>query len=212
MSHWVKFMCDQRLLGLTRNQSAVYLQIVARIPYKTGEVSLEKGVLGRATKLDRRRISEIIQALTKKGLLRTSTGHGSDEILYRLPLVNPTSRTPTGQVPDKGPITHYINILDKECSQEELFQEAWVLYPRDAGKAKAKEKWLRLSFDEAVEVYTVLVGWCSLWKDQTKEALQFCPHFTTYLNQRRWEDAEQPTPSKTNGAAQPAMLKPVPLQ
>ncbi|MBT8453903.1 MAG: GIY-YIG nuclease family protein [Deltaproteobacteria bacterium] len=81
------------------------------------------------------------------------------------------------------------------------FEALYKLWPRKIAKKKALEacgakittrakyEQLRAAVEEISE----------LWKNASKEAVQFCPYMSTYVNQERWNDGELPTPSKGRG-------------
>ena len=79
------------------------------------------------------------------------------------------------------------NLLDLELSTG-TFDEFWFIYPRKTGgKDKAREKFDKLS---EVDRFNAIQGakHHSEHNEQWKNP-SFIPHATTYLNQKRWEDA-----------------------
>lgn len=116
--------------------------------------------------------------------LRTvpETGHGT----LREPSRNPKSNPKT----------------DGRRTEDDRFPEFWTAYPRKEGKAKAEKVWktqkLDKLADEIVADVLARVADPKHW-----DVVQFIPHPTTYLNQRRWEDE---WPRAAAPAVQPGML------
>jgi hypothetical protein len=74
------------------------------------------------------------------------------------------------------------------------FETFWELYPRSENKKQANEKWLKLKKSEQEIIIEKLP------KMFIGKELNFIPHASTFLNQKRWEDeietpAPQPRPS-----------------
>ncbi len=74
------------------------------------------------------------------------------------------------------------------------FDLVWAQYPRKTAKAVARKAWCKLSPDTAlVQTMIDALGWqtqTSQWKRGV------IPHFSTWLNQARWED-ERPGSAHT---------------
>lgn len=78
-------------------------------------------------------------------------------------------------------------------SEDELFERFWEAYPKKRSKPAARRAWLRLrpgpvlfrAMMEALERQKRSRDWA-------KDAGQFIPYPATWLNQRRWEDEEDP--------------------
>ena len=69
------------------------------------------------------------------------------------------------------------------------FETFWELYPRSENKKQANEKWLKLKKSEQEIIIEKLP------KMFIGKELNFIPHASTFLNQKRWEDEiETPTP------------------
>jgi len=67
-----------------------------------------------------------------------------------------------------------------------LFEEVWSAYGRVGNKKTSKDKWKTLKPKEREEIQKHIPRYINNHKSNDK--LNFVPHFTTYLNQRRWED------------------------
>lgn len=76
------------------------------------------------------------------------------------------------------------------------FERAWAVYPRKTAKGAAWKAWLLLnpnpSLAELIIAKVALYKGTEQWK---KEKGQFIPHFSTFLNQRRFDDSPEGTPS-----------------
>lgn len=69
------------------------------------------------------------------------------------------------------------------------FELVWGLFPRKTAKAVARKAWRKLS----PNAYTVqkmidALAWQVSQPQWTKDGGQYIPHFSTWLNQERWED------------------------
>ena len=77
------------------------------------------------------------------------------------------------------------------------FDSFWARYPRKIGKPAAVKAWKAAKADPPA-VMAGLERWIGQWHDP-----QFIPHPSTFLNQRRWEDApsdQSSVPDKFAGA------------
>ena len=93
---------------------------------------------------------------------------------------------------DKNTISTPRKRADKVISPG--FDEFYEAYPRHVSKEPARKAWMKLKPDddlrEAIlsDVHRRVTG---EWKDKD---VQYIPHPSTYLNQRRWEDEPQAAP------------------
>lgn len=80
------------------------------------------------------------------------------------------------------------------------FDDFWRIYPRHVNKATAMKAWAKLKADDSL-VDTIINDVKRRLDGEWKDAdIQFIPHPSTYLNQRRWEDespSEKPAPQKS---------------
>ena len=68
------------------------------------------------------------------------------------------------------------------------FDDFWRIYPRHVNKATAMKAWAKLKADDSL-VDTIINDVKRRLDGEWKDAdIQFIPHPSTYLNQRRWED------------------------
>jgi hypothetical protein len=77
--------------------------------------------------------------------------------------------------------------------KEEKFSRFWSLYPRKVAKVAAQRSWKRLKVKDINAIFTVFYDHLLRWK---YTEIQFVPHASTWLNQRRWEDELEPLPGK----------------
>jgi len=75
--------------------------------------------------------------------------------------------------------------------KKEMFTEFWKIYPNKQGKAKAEEWYLK---NITEELHKNILKWVQAYKrtiEEKKSRKEFAPeykHWSSYLNQRRWED------------------------
>lgn len=85
------------------------------------------------------------------------------------------------------------------------FDDFWSIYPRHVNKTTAMRAWGKLKADDSL-TDTILKDikrrLDSEWKDAD---IQFIPHPSTYLNQRRWEDE---SPSEKPAQIRPKYTRP----
>lgn len=83
---------------------------------------------------------------------------------------------------------------------EESFARFWAVYARKEGKQAAAKAWTRLSDEDRAEAEKRAKSFCAA-RDPA-----YLPHPATYLNGRRWEDADplKPVPKQANG--QPVLM------
>ena len=77
--------------------------------------------------------------------------------------------------------------------KEKQFNEFWRLYPRKVAKLTAKRAWKRLANKDVNSIFKVFHEHLLRWKYKD---IQYVPHASTWINQRRWEDELEPLPDK----------------
>ena len=92
-----------------------------------------------------------------------------------------------------------VNLVRKDQEKKgdrvsELFEAIWAAYGKKGNKQTALAKFRRLKTEEMKSIMGHIEAYVKNHKDAGK--LEFLPHFTTYLNQRRWDD-ELPYQQKT---------------
>ena len=80
--------------------------------------------------------------------------------------------------------------MNETSNQEPTFSDFWAVYPRRAARKVAERSWNRLSKRDKVAALEALPAHVALWEE--RDAPEFIPHPSTWLNQGRWED-ELPT-------------------
>ena len=69
------------------------------------------------------------------------------------------------------------------------FLKFWNAYPRKVGKKAAASAWTRARLSGSVDLVLAAIELQKRSEQWTKNAGQFIPHPTTWLNQGRWDDA-----------------------
>lgn len=93
-----------------------------------------------------------------------------------------------GEKPKKDKTPKTLMISGKEYSKDDLFEFAWKSYLRKQGKEDAKKAWDKLTIAEIHEIGNHLPKYIKAHKyDDPK----YIPHFSTYLNKKRFKDEIQ---------------------
>lgn len=78
-----------------------------------------------------------------------------------------------------------ILIAGRLYERDELFELCWKAYPRKEGKAAARKTWMKL---EVADIELIQRHLPLFKKESSAKEKRYIPHFSTYLNQRRFED------------------------
>lgn len=91
--------------------------------------------------------------------------------------------SPTDEVPKAKKVFVY----------PEDFEVFWTHYPNKAGKGAAFAAWKRLDADSKAKATDQAEWWAGCWKhhDPHGDRAKFIPHASTFLNQRRFDDADE---------------------
>lgn len=93
------------------------------------------------------------------------------------------------------------------------FEEAWEAYPRHhetrkpgggAAKAEARKRWAKVKPKERGEAITGIRHYAA----EMSRSGAFVAHFTTWVNQRRWEDWQEPATPQNGARASPNGQRP----
>lgn len=90
---------------------------------------------------------------------------------------------------------------DQSISPEVKFEDAWRAYPRKVGKGAARQAWEKAKKKEDVTVIAQAVQrFADVQRAQDDQSK--IPHFSTWLNQERWQDDQSaslnaPRPART---------------
>ena len=76
--------------------------------------------------------------------------------------------------------------MESMKSEEDSFEQVWNLYNKKEGKQQARKAWMKLSNKDKEAVKQKLSYWLSNYI--SRHGKQYQPMFSTFLNQRRWED------------------------
>ena len=70
-------------------------------------------------------------------------------------------------------------------TKEDKFNKFWTYYPRKVARVAAQRSWKRLKVKDINDIFSVYKEHLIRWKYKD---IQFVPHASTWLNQRRFED------------------------
>ena len=144
-----------------------------------------------------------IKKLEKIGFLKTSRkikARGGQIRFIELKQANfPTTEIPKSDYGNSHvatteiPTTIYIdknlyinkNKINNTNAHIDFFKQCWLLYPRKKGKGAAEAAFKKLKQEVYPKVLDALQGQV---KGQLSGELRYVPHFSTWLNERRWED------------------------
>lgn len=110
-------------------------------------------------------------------------------------------RKPTVNTPDKNRLDEIRGDENKEHtraareSAHDRFDDFWAVYPRKVSKQTARKAWASGKLDSIADsiIEDVQKRIDTEWKGAD---MQFIPHPTTYIHQRRWEDETPPQQRK----------------
>ncbi|QKK98421.1 GntR family transcriptional regulator [Pseudomonas sp. 13159349] len=173
--------------------------------------------------IDRSTVRKHIKQLAAQGLLRIENREGpkgNSTNLYYLTLsgvgrnstpVGPESTgvgpQPTGGVGPESTRTSHpsepVNEPKPTCtSVADGFEQFWKLYPKKKSRKDALKAWNKINPDAELQVVmiTALAQHC-VSRDWTKDAGQYIPMASTWLNGERWHDVLQPAGAAAQGGA-----------
>ena len=78
-------------------------------------------------------------------------------------------------------------------TKQEQFKKFWSLYPRKVAKVAAERGWKKLTIKEIKDIYEVYHDHLIRWR---YTEIQFVPHASTWINQKRWQDELEPLPDQ----------------
>lgn len=76
----------------------------------------------------------------------------------------------------------------KEVGYSKEFESFWEIYPEKVGKGKAYDSWKKLSTVEKEQSVLQIKLQVENNHFRNKSGIDYIPHPTTWLNQKRWED------------------------
>ena len=81
--------------------------------------------------------------------------------------------------------------VDAEAPGVQHFDAFWASYPapRRFNKTDIRTKWRKLKLD--AQWPRIKAHLAIMQEDWQRENYKFCPHVTTYINQRRWEAVDE---------------------
>ncbi len=173
--------------------------------------------------IDRSTVRKHIKQLEAQGLLRIENREGpkgNSTNLYHLtlagvgrnnPPVGPESTgvgpQPTGGVgPDSTRTSHPSEPVKEPkplcTSSVDGFEQFWKLYPKKKSRKDALKAWKKLN--PGAELQAVMIaalGRHCISRDWTKDAGQYIPMASTWINGERWHDVLQPAGAVAQGSA-----------
>ncbi|MFK0086397.1 helix-turn-helix domain-containing protein [Pseudomonas sp. NPDC090755] len=172
--------------------------------------------------IDRSTVRKHIKQLEAQGLLRIENREGpkgNSTNLYFLTLSGVgRNSTPVGPestgvgpqpIPPVGPestrISHSSEPVKEPkpmCMDAPGFEQFWKLYPKKKSRKDALKAWNKLNPDAELQtlMITALSQHC-VSRDWTKDAGQYIPMASTWLNGERWTDVLQSAGATTQGGA-----------
>jgi len=82
-----------------------------------------------------------------------------------------------------------LSVSVSESKSVSLFASFWKEYPKKANKGQAEKTWNKIKPNkELVDKMIVALSWQKKRKAWTKDNGEFCPHPSTWLNAKGWED------------------------
>lgn len=107
----------------------------------------------------------------------------TDRVGYRV------SHTPKEKDKEKDKDKDKENVVIKINHYSDDFIKAWSVYPNKNGKSEAFKAWNKFKPNEEL-VKTILrsIDLQKKWPQWTKDNGQYIPHFSTWMNQMKWED------------------------
>jgi len=184
---------------------------------KNGECFASNEYLGKFLKLSKKRVSELITELNRKGLVTVELIYkeGTKQIEKRVIRPMPKNQhTPTENPADPLPKnrqtplpknrvdinTYNINTINntnnkrsKDPASAEIereFEQLWQLYPRKIGRKKAFDSYKKARKTKKIPFETVLNGLYRYIKYLESQATeeQYIMHASTWFNQEKWLD------------------------
>lgn len=76
---------------------------------------------------------------------------------------------------------------DPAKEPEPSFAEFWRIYPRRLSRAMAERCFAKLPPEDKVAAIAAIPAHIAFWRENAS-SIQYVPHASTWLNQRRWED------------------------
>lgn len=157
----------------------------------------------RKMNMGRERFNKNWKGLVEKGYIvsirlidrDTNLIKGWNHIVYEEPVLSENRIDQSSESPEFGKsedwgVNKEINIESNNKTKEEVtkeFETIWELYGKIGNKKTSQTTFNRLSKKDKEAIANHIPLYIKNHKDNDKQ--DFIPHFTTYLNQRRWEDA-----------------------
>lgn len=100
---------------------------------------------------------------------------------------------PLASPPEGGEGKRTVDSGDKHCCEhatsiDQAFSQFWGSYPKRVGKGAAEKSFRKMGCYKFVDKILIAIEDQKKSPDWVKDAGQFIPHASTWLNQKRWED------------------------
>lgn len=90
---------------------------------------------------------------------------------------------------DKHCLEHDTSINESKNLYSYEFLQTWMMYPNKTGKLNAYKSWKSLKPNEELKnLILKAIEIQKTWPQWNKEDGKYIPHFSTWMNQMRWED------------------------
>lgn len=174
--------------GLTATQKCILISIADRCN-QDNECWPSYDDICRRTGADRHTVSRALKKFVAMGIVEKAKRF-SKSTVYKL-LISEQMHTAiseqmhTATSADIPTLT--VNEPSKEpnAQKDDGFEEFWGAYPRKVARAKAESAWRNIGKKDQKAAINSLSSWP--FSDDKK----FVPYPATWINQRRWEDADE---------------------
>lgn len=189
------------------HRSAILLGTIISLSRRTGECYASNAALCDMAMTTPHQLARDLKELEQSNLItREVVRNDRKEVIarYLRPTLSTNQQVPplktqgtlpldsTGTPPLKKPSNNNIkeNTISNKNNYTQVFEDAWNNYTKVGSKYDAHRAWLKLS----PKTQEVVINHITEFVNQHRKAgkLDYLPHFSTYLNKRRWEDDSLP--------------------
>lgn len=205
----------QFYLDIVNHRQAILMGVIASLSNKHGYCYAFNSSIKTILNTSNKTLERDLMELTSKGLIRREIVRDDfGVVIQRRLYVNVTPPPPQndGYLPPKltdtlpvnltdtpppqiGGIDNYntYNKIDNKIDNTRAdFDHLWKLYGKRGVKSVSKKSWDRLTNKQRRAVMEFIPSYIA--NHQQADKLNFLPHLSTFINQRRWED-ELPYPT-----------------
>lgn len=149
-----------------------------------------KRLIDEATKIEK--ISKIRKKAGEKGgkqlqsICKANAKANKEQLQSHTDTDTYTDLKDTPYIPQQG------ELFEVQKTDDSLFEKFWSLYPKKKNKGTAKKSWKKIkNKSETLDLILSALEWQKKSKDWKKDAGQFIPYPSTYLNGEGWLDEKQ---------------------